>query len=95
LTNLALLEGFGKNAWLVGNSQLEDVLRDLERELARTKQETESVNKSRKAEQEAIEGELDVLEEGWRRGIGRVVEAEIAAEELRREILRRRREGAA
>ena len=94
LTNLALLEEFGKNAWLVGNSQLEDILRDLERELSKTKEETDSVNKSRKAGQEAVKGELDILEEGWRRGIGRVVEAEVAAEELRREILKKRREGA-
>ena len=91
LTNLALLEEFGKNAWLIGNSQLEDILRGLERDLATTREQVETVNKARKAAQEAVRGEKEGLEESWQMGIGKVIEVEIAAEKLRQEILDRRR----
>merc|ERR1712093_739654 len=82
LTNLALLEKYGKNAWLEGNRQLEDVLRALEREL------------EEKRAQEEVGGEIKGLEETWKRDVGRVLETEVAAEGVRREILERRREGA-
>jgi len=93
-TNLALLEKYGKNAWLIGNSQLEAVLRELERELAERKVEIDGVVIERKNAQEAVGGEVKGLEEAWKRGVGRVLETEVAAEGLRREILGRRREGA-
>ncbi|KAI9772730.1 MAG: hypothetical protein M1840_000325 [Geoglossum simile] len=92
--NLALLEQFGKNAWLVGNAQLEDILRGVERELVDTRQQTEEVNKLRKAGQEGVRGEMEGLESAWKKGVRGVVETEIAAEGLRLEILRQRREGA-
>ena len=92
--NLALLERFGKNAWLIGNSQLEDVLRGLERELAQRKTDIDMVVIERKGMQEAVGPEIIGLDEGWRRGVGRVLEVEIAAEELRREILEKRRQDA-
>ncbi|KAI9813313.1 MAG: hypothetical protein M1827_004255 [Pycnora praestabilis] len=94
LTNLALLESYGKNAWLVSNSQLEDILRSLERELADVQAQTEAVNKGRKAAQEGVRGEMEGLEASWRRGVGRVLEVEVGAEGLRREILERRKGGA-
>lgn len=91
--NLTLLShNFGKNAWLVHNSQLEAILRDLETELAAIKAECEAVNKERKGAQESVKGELTRLEKRWKEGIGRVLEVEMAAEEVRLEILRRRRE---
>jgi len=93
-TNLALLEQFGKNAWLIGNSQLEDILRSLERELAERKQEIDMIVVERKNRQEGVGGEVKLLEEGWKKGVGRVLETEVAAEQLRREILERRRGGA-
>ncbi|KAG9237530.1 Pre-mRNA-splicing factor SPF27 [Amylocarpus encephaloides] len=93
-TNLALLEQFGKNAWLVGNSQLEDVLRGLERELAETKGEIDGVVIDRKNAQESVGAEVKGLEEAWRRGVGKVLETEVAVEQLRLEILGRRRQGA-
>jgi len=93
-TNLALLEKYGKNSWLIGNSQLEDELRGLERELAERKTEIDMIVVERKNAQEAIGGELKGLEEAWKRGVGRVLETEVAAEVLRQEILGRRREGA-
>lgn len=94
LNNLALLEQFGKNGWLVGNSQLEDILRGLEQELAARKTEIDVLAVQRTNAQEAVAGEVKGLEEGWKKGVGRVLETEVAAEGLRREILERRREGA-
>jgi pre-mRNA-splicing factor SPF27 len=94
LTNLSLLEKYGKNAWLVSNSQLEDVLRGLEMELEETKKEIDLVVVERKGAQEAVGSELVGYEEAWKRGVGRVLETEVAAEGVRREILERRREGA-
>jgi pre-mRNA-splicing factor SPF27 len=93
-TNLALLEKYGKNAWLIGNAQLEDILRGLETELAERKVEIDEVVIERKNAQEAVGGEVRGLEETWKRGVGRVLETEVAAEGVRREILERRREGA-
>ncbi|KAL4771432.1 Pre-mRNA-splicing factor SPF27 [Aspergillus nidulans var. acristatus] len=92
--NLSLLEESGKNAWLIGNSQLEDILRALEKELAETKEATESVNKQRKIAQESCQGELTGLEESWRRGVGAILDVELAAEDLRMKILEQRRQHA-
>ncbi|KAI9805770.1 MAG: hypothetical protein M1833_005263 [Piccolia ochrophora] len=94
LTNLTLLERFGKNAWLMGNAQLEDILRTLERELVAARERTDEVNKARKAAQENSRGELEGLTQAWQRGIGKIIEVEVAAETLRREILQRKREQA-
>jgi len=79
---------------LVGNAQLEAILEALERELAGVKAEVEEVNRLRKAAQESVRGEMVVLERTWREGVGKVLEVEVAAEKVRAEILKRRREGA-
>jgi pre-mRNA-splicing factor SPF27 len=89
-----LLEELGKNAWLIGNSQLEAILRQLERELEELKVATESVNKSRKTAQESSRGEMIGLEETWKRAIGRSLEVEVAIEETRQQILEKRRQQA-
>lgn len=86
-----MLEENGKNAWLIGNSQLEDILRGLEKELAETKEAVENVNKERKIAQEAGMGELVGLEETWKRGVGAILDVELAAEGLRLKILEQRR----
>ncbi len=91
ISNLSLLEDLGKNAWLIANSQLEDILRQLEKELEELKSATENVNKSRKAAQEGSRGEMTGLEETWKRGISRILEAEVGVEEIRQQILERRR----
>ncbi|KAF8429610.1 Pre-mRNA-splicing factor SPF27 [Tirmania nivea] len=91
-TNLTLLNTFGKNAWLIHNAQLEDELRVCEAELAALKAECDVVNKERKGAQEAVKGEMERLERRWREGVGKVLQTEVAAEEVRREILRVRRE---
>ncbi|KAF3035301.1 hypothetical protein E8E12_003215 [Didymella heteroderae] len=94
LTQLGLLEKFGKNAWLVGNAQLEDVLRGVEAELADVRKQREEVEALRRAQQESVHGEIKTLEETWKKGVGRVLETEVAAEGLKQQILERRRAGA-
>ena len=94
LSNLSLLEELGKNAWLIGNSQLEDILRRLEKELEELNAATENVNKSRKAAQEGYRAEIINLEETWKRGIGRILEVEVAVEKLKEQILGTRRQQA-
>ena len=91
VAHLSLLDELGKNAWLIGNSQLEDMLKDLEKELAELKAATENVNKARKAEQEGSKGQFEGLEETWKRGVGKIIEVHLATEGLRRTILDRRR----
>ncbi|EON63220.1 hypothetical protein W97_02447 [Coniosporium apollinis CBS 100218] len=93
-TNLGLLEAYGKNAWLISNSQNESILRDLEAELAATKDSIEAVEAARRNQQEAVVGEMRGLEEGWKKGVGRLVETSIAAEGVRREILQQQRQAA-
>jgi pre-mRNA-splicing factor SPF27 len=90
--NLALLEQYGKNAWLVGNSQLEEILSSLEKELAEAKEAAEEVNKQRKIAQEASQGELVSLEETWKRRVGAILDVELASEGLRMQILEHRRQ---
>lgn len=94
LTQLGLLEKFGKNAWLVGNSQLEDVLKRIETDLAHVRKQHEEVDALRRTQQESVHGEIKTLEETWKRGVGRVLETEVAAEGLKQQILDRRRAGA-
>ncbi|EXJ84945.1 hypothetical protein A1O3_05620 [Capronia epimyces CBS 606.96] len=94
-TNLQLLDQFGKNAWLVGNSQVEAILKDLENELARVKAESENVNRARKVAQEQAKGELIGLEENWKRGIGQILEIQVATAKLRQQVLERQRIAAA
>jgi pre-mRNA-splicing factor SPF27 len=94
LTQLGLLEKFGKNAWLVGNSQLEDILKAIEAELANVRKQQEEVESARRAHQESVHGEIQTLEETWKKGVGRVLETEVAAEGLKQQILEKRRAGA-
>ncbi|EKG12464.1 Breast carcinoma amplified sequence 2 [Macrophomina phaseolina MS6] len=91
VTNLSLLERYGKNAWLVSNAQLEAELRDVEADLAAAKEGVERVEQARRSAQQAAAPEMVLLEEGWRTGVKRVVETEAAAEGLRRKILERKR----
>lgn len=89
--NLSLLETYGQNAWLISNSQLEDILRDLEREVEAVKLELEAVEQARRTAQSNVEGEMKGLEEGWRKGVGRLIEVQAAAERIRLDILERKR----
>lgn len=91
--NLSLLEELGKNAWLISNSQLEYILKTLDQELASLKEETDAVNKERKMAQEASRGELLGLEETWKRGVGQIIEVQLATNRLQQELLERRQNG--
>lgn len=92
--NLALLDQHGKNAWLIGNAHLEEMLRKVEKELQDTKDATEALHKERKTRQEIAKGELLGLEDAWRRGVSGIINVEIAADNLRTEILDKRRQQA-
>ncbi|KAI9900152.1 hypothetical protein N3K66_004414 [Trichothecium roseum] len=92
-SNLALLERHGRNAWLLANHQLEAELRRLEAELADAKRDIDLVNLQRRARQDDVAGEMALLEDKWKKGVGRVLETEIAVEEVKakvRDELRRR-----
>lgn len=94
LTQLGLLEKFGKNAWLVGNSQLEDILKGIEAELADVRKQHEEAEMLRRSQQDSVNGEIKTLEETWKKGLGRVLETEVAAEALKQQIMDQRRAGA-
>ncbi|TPX13276.1 uncharacterized protein E0L32_006249 [Thyridium curvatum] len=89
--HLALLDSHGKNSWLVGNWQLEAELAGLEAELAAARRDVDLVTLRRQKAQADVAGEVATLEENWRRGVGRVLETELAAEELRQKVLEARR----
>jgi pre-mRNA-splicing factor SPF27 len=84
--NLRLLEESGKNAWLISNSQLDQLLKAQERELESVNEEIDAVNRERKTTQEASKGELATLEEAWKEGLRRLVNVQLATTELRHEI---------
>lgn len=84
--NLSLLEELGKNAWLLGNSHMDQILRSLDQDLAALKEEVDGVNRERKSAQEASKGELLALEDTWKRGIGRLIEVQLATDSLRQEM---------
>lgn len=86
IENLALLDKHGANAWLLSNYHSENELRSVEKELADTKRQIDEVNNLRARRQGQVKGEMEGLEETWRKGVGRVLETEIAVEELRAEI---------
>lgn len=75
----------------MGNSQLESILHDLEKELVHTRARTEETNRERKRVQESGRGEMEGAERGWRGGVGRVLETGVGlgvAEERIKEELR-------
>ncbi|KAF2475415.1 uncharacterized protein BDR25DRAFT_301091 [Lindgomyces ingoldianus] len=94
LTQLGLLERFGKNAWLIGNSQLEDILKAIETQLADVKKQHEETEEMRRNQQWAVSGEMTMLDDAWRRGVEQAMETEAAADRLKRLILDKRRAGA-
>lgn len=87
--NITLLEEYGKNAWLIGNSHTEDVQNRLQAELDSTKAQIDAVNRSRKSAQEDSRGELLGLDETWKQGISRIIETQLATDELRRQLPQR------
>lgn len=86
LAHLSLLDRHGKNAWLLGNHALEAELAALERDLAAAKRDVDILNIERRRRQEEVRGEMLMLEETWKKGVGRVLETELAVEELKSQI---------
>ena len=89
--SLELLEKWGKNKWLVGNWETEEVLGGLERELGVVRGEVEGVNRERKGRQEGGRGRMEGLEEEWREGVRGVVEVGVETGKVegeRRGVLR-------
>ncbi|KAJ6443337.1 BCAS2 family protein [Purpureocillium lavendulum] len=84
--NLALLDRHGANAWLLSNYHLEESLRAVERDLADVKRDMDLVNAARQRRQEDVRAEMLMLEESWRKGVGRVLETEVAVEELKAQV---------
>jgi len=93
-TNLGLLETYGRNAWLVGNAQMEDVLRELEREVEAKRTEGGWVEAARREEGEAVGKRVEQAEREWKKGVREMVEVQVAAEEIRMKVLEKRREAA-
>ena len=86
-----MLDAYGKNAWLVGNAQLEDLLGAVERELVGVREEVEATNRERKRLQEDGRRALEGAEESWRSGVGGLVEVLVAGKELEEKVRRRLR----
>ncbi|CAK7564888.1 MAG: hypothetical protein SEPTF4163_002793 [Sporothrix epigloea] len=93
--HLALLDRFGKNAWLVSNWQTEANIKRLEVDLAEARKAVDSITLQRQRMQDEAASELQSLDRAWRAGVGRVLETEAAAEELRLQVLKTRRQRAA
>jgi pre-mRNA-splicing factor SPF27 len=91
LNNLNHLESTGKETWLASNEYLVSLLSGLEKELAETKEAIDRTVLERQSAQEAVKGEMVLLEKAWKDGVGRVLETEVAAEGLRGQILEQRR----
>jgi len=83
--NLALLEAYGSNSWLIGNSIQENALGVLEQELARLKEEGVRVNRERKGQNLELGAEIDKLDQRWRKALRGLVEVEIACAGLEEE----------
>jgi len=93
-TNLGLLETYGRNAWLVGNAQMEDVLRDFEREVEAKRTEGGWVDAARREEGEAVKRRVEQAEREWKKGVREMVEVQVAAEAIRMRVLEKRRTAA-
>lgn len=87
-TNIALLEEYGKNAWLISNSHLDDIQKRLDAELAVTKEQSENINRMRKTTQEDSKGELMSLDSTWKEAIGKIVETQLATDALKQELVK-------
>lgn len=73
------------------NSVLEEELRALEKELVEAREEVLGVNRERKRFQVRGGDEMEGLERGWKEGVGRTLEVQLAVGALegeRREVLR-------
>jgi pre-mRNA-splicing factor SPF27 len=86
MTNLSLLETYGKNAWLVANWQLEAEVERVAREEREVKTELEKIEEERRVAMEAGRAEEALLEEAWRKAVGGLVQVQVATEDLRNKV---------
>lgn len=86
--NLALLETYGSNSWLISNAIQEHSLGLLETELAQLKEEGVRINRERKRLNLESGGEIDKLGQRWRKALRGIVEVEIACVGLEEEVRR-------
>ena len=93
--NLALLETYGSNSWLIGNAIQEHSLGLLEMELAQLKEEATRINRERKRENLELGGEIDKLGQRWRQALRGIVEVEIACAGLEEEVSELQRQSTA
>lgn len=84
--NIALLESYGKNSWLIGNSHLDDIQRRLEGELTNVRAQSEETNRARKMLQEDAQGELLGLAETWKQGIDKIIQTQLACDKLSQQL---------
>jgi pre-mRNA-splicing factor SPF27 len=84
--NLALLETYGSNSWLIGNAIQEHSLGLLEKELAELKEEGVRINRERKRENLELGGEIEKFGQRWRKALRGIMEVEIACAGLEEEI---------
>jgi pre-mRNA-splicing factor SPF27 len=91
--NLALLETYGKNAWLVGNWNAEGELKRLEAEARDARTQLEMLERERTSRQEEARAEMEILEQTWRKAAGGMVEVQVATDELRQRVLEERSKG--
>lgn len=79
-----MLEQHGRNAWLVGNSSLEDELRAYEEELARVQGVSEEVLRERKRQQEGARAQVEGGERTWRGAVEGLVRVGVGTAVVRR-----------
>lgn len=91
--NLALLSEYGKNQWLIGNDQLEQLLKQLEQNLENINRAIENINSERKTKQVDMETTYKYLDSRWRDGIKNLVDVNVACIKLEQEINNQKRVG--
>lgn len=72
--NVALLDEFGRVQWLVGNDELDQIVKAVDRQLAASRTELEQINQNRKRKQVAVSDTLGYLEKRWKSLLGDVVD---------------------
>lgn len=84
--NLELLRKFGANAWKAHNEQLTAVRAALSDSLDAARLQVETINRKRKAEQVALGGDLELIENGFFALVGKNHEIEAACLRLQHQI---------
>jgi pre-mRNA-splicing factor SPF27 len=86
IQNLELLHKYGGNAWRASNASVEAAIAAQTRELSSLTAQIDSVNKTRKIQQQAAGAELSVLEGQWRSLVGKNAELEATCLALEAEL---------